>query len=176
MGPIWVLLAPGEPHVGPMNLAIRVCALCVHVHAWRNEAHLHSSCFCGCNTHIASLKLLASLFSPNSSSILSTTVYVTSAVLTQTKWNSLIFKYGSGITSPSKTYNFINPQCSSFYSCLAKPQSRFANGWVIKSHRKQWSLITYPMPNLRQILPPRTNKVTNLKRGVGTHNIAKRIT
>ena len=24
MGPTWVLLAPDEPHVGPMNLAIRV--------------------------------------------------------------------------------------------------------------------------------------------------------
>ena len=28
MGPIWVLLAPGGPHVGPMNLAIRVWAGC----------------------------------------------------------------------------------------------------------------------------------------------------
>ena len=27
MGPIWVLSAPGEPHVGPMNLAIR-CTWC----------------------------------------------------------------------------------------------------------------------------------------------------
>ena len=25
MGPTWVLSAPGGPHVGPVNLAIRVC-------------------------------------------------------------------------------------------------------------------------------------------------------
>ena len=25
MGPAWVMLAPGRPHVGPQNLAIKVC-------------------------------------------------------------------------------------------------------------------------------------------------------
>ena len=28
MGPIWVLLAPGRPHVGPINLAIRASMFC----------------------------------------------------------------------------------------------------------------------------------------------------
>ena len=27
MGPIWVLSAPGGPHVGPMNLAVRVVSI-----------------------------------------------------------------------------------------------------------------------------------------------------
>ena len=31
MGPTWVLLAPDGPHVGPMNLAIRVPYLVVSV-------------------------------------------------------------------------------------------------------------------------------------------------
>ena len=33
MGPTWVLLAPDEPHVGPMNLAIRVY-LNMRIHQW----------------------------------------------------------------------------------------------------------------------------------------------
>ena len=31
MGPIWVLLAPDGPHVGPMNFAIRVSYIMLHV-------------------------------------------------------------------------------------------------------------------------------------------------
>ena len=42
MGPTWVLSAPGGPHVGPMNLAIRGLLLttaeqiihCVHISLW----------------------------------------------------------------------------------------------------------------------------------------------
>ena len=39
MGPTWVLSAPGEPHVGPMNLAIRVVGA---KHSHHNEIYAYS--------------------------------------------------------------------------------------------------------------------------------------
>ena len=39
MGPTWVLSAPGEPHVGPMDLAIRDIIACCIAIAGRTWAH-----------------------------------------------------------------------------------------------------------------------------------------
>ena len=37
IGPTWVLPAPDGPHVGPMNLAIRVVGCSNHQHGFRND-------------------------------------------------------------------------------------------------------------------------------------------
>ena len=42
MGPTWVLSAPDGPHVGPMNLAIRVMYSNAHSHASDNPVPAHT--------------------------------------------------------------------------------------------------------------------------------------
>ena len=45
MGPTWVLSAPDGPHVGPMNLAIRI------VISWSYQAKWAGICVCDCYCH-----------------------------------------------------------------------------------------------------------------------------
>ena len=44
MGPTWVLSAPRGPNVGPMNLAIRVCILCMNIGGNRIPMEISVEC------------------------------------------------------------------------------------------------------------------------------------
>ena len=46
MGPNWVLVAPGGPHVGPMDLAIRVS----YLHPFKEYYEIHITNFDASNT------------------------------------------------------------------------------------------------------------------------------